>query len=58
MRQQRGTNVSVERIGALVEIAVGSAAVRMTPNEAEEMIAAMQQAVDEARRPLRRETIH
>lgn len=49
MKQQPGTNVSVESVGALVEVAVGPSAVKMTPDEAEEMIAAMQHAVDEAR---------
>lgn len=58
MRSTSGISVSVEQIGALVEIAVGPSAVKMTPEEVEEMIAAMRQAVDEARKPRRRETVH
>ena len=52
------TNVSVERIGPMVAVAIGSASVSMTPSEAEEMIVAIKRAVDEARAPVVPTTIH
>lgn len=54
-----GVEVSVECVGRLVEIAVGPTAVKMTPNEVDDMAQAMQQAAEEARmfhHP--KETIH
>lgn len=44
-----GVEVTVERVGKLVEIALGPTSVKMTPNEVDDMAMAMQAAAEEAR---------
>lgn len=40
------TSVTIERIGAFVQIVVGTSTVRMTTDEAEQMVKAIERAID------------
>lgn len=48
--------VVVERIGAFVEIMVGSTTVRMTTSEAEQVVQAIERAIEQP--PQRKTTVH
>jgi hypothetical protein len=52
------TEVTVERIGAFVQIVVGQSIVRMTTDEAEQMVRAIERAIDPPLRPKHLERIH
>jgi hypothetical protein len=43
--------LSVERIGALVQIAIGHASVRMSPVEAESFVLAVERVIQQAQAP-------